>query len=141
VREPYMRSVVRLVTRHTWVVGPFYRRLCGSTCPRWSTREAAGWARPFRVPGAEDALEAVIHQGLIGLTPRQIEAIRVPASVVRGDSDPQMGARSARVTGRRLHTSRVTTIRHAGHLVMLAQPDALASTVDADIHSFSASLQ
>jgi len=141
VRDPWMRTVVRVVTRHPWVVRPFYRPLCGSTCPKWTAAEAAGWATPFRVKGAEDALEAVIHQGLIGLTPKQIEAIHVPAGVVRGDSDPQMGRRSAEITGRRLHTSRVTTIRHAGHLVMLAQPDALASTVEADIRSFSAPSQ
>jgi pimeloyl-ACP methyl ester carboxylesterase len=133
-----MRSVVRVVTRHTWIVGPFYRRLCGSTCPKWTSAEAAGWARPFRVKGAEDALEAVIHEGLIGLTPKQIEAIAVPASVIRGDRDPQMGLRSAQLTGRRLHTSRVTTIAHAGHLVMLAQPDTLATAIDADVRSFSA---
>ena len=138
VRDPWMRSVVRVVTRHPWIVSPFYRRLCGSTCPKWTAAEAAGWARPFRVKGAEDALEAVIHQGLIGLTPTQIEAIHVPASVVRGDSDPQMGARAAQVTGRRLHTTHVTTVRHAGHLVMLAQPGSLASTIDTDIRSFTA---
>lgn len=141
VRDPWMRSVVRVVTRHTWIVGPFYRRLCGSTCPKWTSGEAAGWARPFRVAGAEDALEAVVHQGLIGLTAKQIESIGVPASVVRGDGDPQMGARSAAVTARRLHATRVTTIHHAGHLVMLAQPQALASAIDADIRGFSAPSQ
>lgn len=141
VRDPWMRSVVRVVTRHTWIVSPFYRRVCGSTCPKWTAAEAAGWAKPFRVKGAEDALEAVIHQGLIGMTVVQIEAIKVPASVVRGESDPQMSLRSAQLTGRRLHTSRVTTIHHAGHLVMLAQPDALARAIDADVRSFSAPSQ
>jgi len=137
VRDPYMRSIVRLVTRHAWVVSPSYRRLCGSTCPKWTAKEADGWARPFRVPGAEDALEAVIHQGLIGLKPAQIEAIRVPAAVIVGAHDPQMGQGSARTTAARLHTDRVTTIADAGHLVMLAQPHALASAIDADAKAFA----
>ena len=139
VRDPWMRSVVRLVTRHTWVVKPFYNRLCGSTCPRWTSKEADGWARPFRVRGAEDALERIIHQGLIGMTAKQIEAVHVPASVIYGEHDPQMGRDSAQLTARRLHTSRITAIRGASHLVMLAQPQRLAAAVDADIHSFGSS--
>ena len=139
VRDPYMISVVRIVTNHPWLVRPFYRRLCGSTCPRWTRQEAAGWARPFRIAGAEDALEAVLHQGLIGLTGDQIASIRVPAAVVRADGDPQFGLRLAQLTARRLHTDLVTTIPHAGHLVMLAQPRALAAAIDADARAFRGS--
>jgi pimeloyl-ACP methyl ester carboxylesterase len=137
VRDPYMISVVRLVTQHTWFVRPFYRRLCGSTCPPWSKAEAAGWATPFRIAGAEDALEAVLHQGLVGMTGAQIETIHVPAAVVRADGDPQMGLGLARLTARRLHTDMVTTIPHSGHLVMLAQPGLLAATIDADTRRFA----
>jgi pimeloyl-ACP methyl ester carboxylesterase len=136
VRDPWMISVVRLVTRHPSLVRPFYRRLCGSTCPAWTKKEAAGWATPFRVAGAEDALEAVLHQGLIGMSGAEISAIRVPAAVVRADGDPQMGLRLAQLTARRLHTDMLTTIRHSGHLVMLAQPGALAATIDADARRF-----
>ena len=136
VRAPYVISAVRMVTRNPWVARPFYRRLCGSTCPAWTRREAAGWATPFRIAGAEDAVEAVLHQGLIGMTAPQLEAIHVPAAVVRADGDPQMGMRLARLTARRLHTDLVTTIPHAGHLVMLAQPGRLAATIDHDVRRF-----
>jgi pimeloyl-ACP methyl ester carboxylesterase len=137
VRDPWMISVVRLVTRHPWVVGPFYRRLCGSTCPRWTSREAAGWATPFRIAGAEDALEAVLHEGLIGMTWSQIDTIHVPAAVVRADGDPQMSLGQAQLAARHLHTTSITTIRHSGHLVMLAQPRLLAATIDADARQFT----
>ena len=53
----------------------------------------------------------------------------VPAAVVYGTLDPQMNRASAAATAARLHTHDVVAIPGAGHLVMLAAPDAVSAVL------------
>ena len=124
--NPYATAVVRLATRHPSLAAQVYRSACGPGCPPF---DAAAWTTPFRVPGGEAALIAVLRQPLIGLTYAQEAGLRTPASVVYGSRDPEMSARDAKDTAVRLHTTDVVEVPGAPHLVMLAAPDALAEVL------------
>ena len=126
--DPYATTLVRLATRHATVAARFYRSTCSASCPPF---DAAAWTRPFRVPGAERALLAILRRPLIGLTYAQEAQVRTPATVIYGSRDPEMTAADATATGHRLHTQDVVEIPGAPHLVMLAAPDALADLLAA----------
>ena len=127
VLDPYATAVVRLLTRHPWVAERVYRGACGQDCPAF---DAAAWLRPFRVPGAERALKAILRQPLIGLTYAQERQIHVPSAVIYGSQDPEMAAASARSTAARLHTDVVVAIPGAAHLPMLSAPGTVAAEVE-----------
>lgn len=121
--DPYATAVLRLATRHTGLAERAYASACGPTCPPFDPQQ---WLTPFRVPGAESALKAILGQPLIGLTYAQERQVHVPAAVVYGSQDPQMGRASATATAARLHTHDVVPIPGAGHLVMIAAPHAVS---------------
>ncbi len=127
VVDPYATAAVRLLTRHPWAAERAYRGACGPDCPPF---DAATWLRPFRVPGAERALEAILRQPLIGLTYTQERQIHVPSAVIHGSQDPEMDTASARSTAARLHTDVVVAIPGAAHLPMLSAPGTVAAEVD-----------
>lgn len=124
--DPYATALIRLVTRHPSLAERVYRRACGVTCPPF---DPGAWLTPFRVPGAEGALKAILRQPLIGLTYAQEREIHVPAAVVYGRQDPEMGATSASTTAARLHTDVVVAVPGAGHLAMLAAPAAVTAVL------------
>lgn len=124
--NPYATAVVRLATRHPAPAPRIYNSACGPTCPPF---DAAAWLTPFRVPGAEAALIAILRQPLIGLTYAQEADVRTPATVVYGSRDQEMSPADATSTATRLHTRDVVAIAGAPHLVMLAAPEALADVL------------
>ncbi|MGZ4699385.1 MAG: alpha/beta fold hydrolase [Oryzihumus sp.] len=124
--DPYATAMLRLATRHTGLAERAYASGCGPTCPPFDAQQ---WLTPLRVPGAESALKAILSQPLIGLTYAQERQVHVPAAVVYGSRDPQMGRASATATAARLHTHDVVAIPGAGHLVMLAAPDAVSAVL------------
>jgi pimeloyl-ACP methyl ester carboxylesterase len=124
--NPYATALVRLATRHPWLAERVYGSACGPACPAF---DADAWFRPFRVPGAEGALESILRQPLIGLTYAQEQQIHVPSAVIYGSEDHEMTAASARSTAARLHTDVVVAIPGAAHLPMLSAPDTVATEV------------
>jgi pimeloyl-ACP methyl ester carboxylesterase len=127
VVDPYATALVRLLTRHPWLAERVYRGACGPDCPAF---DAAAWLGPFRVPGGEHALQAILRQPLIGLTYAEERQIHVPAAVIYGSQDPEMAAASARSTAARLHTDVVVAIPGAAHLPMLSAPGTVAAEVE-----------
>jgi len=121
--DPYATAMIRLGTRDASIGAGVYARTCGATCERF---DAPAWLTPFRVPGAEAALKAILGQPLIGLTYEQERQIHAPAAVVYGAQDPEMTASDAAATASRLRTRTVIPIPGAGHLGMLSHPAALA---------------
>ncbi len=127
VVDPYATALIRLMTRHPWLVERVYRDACGPSCPAF---DPAAWVTPFRVPGAERALEAVLRQPLIGLTYAEERQIHVRSAVIYGSQDPTMSAAGARSTAARLRTDVVVAIPDAAHLPMLSAPATLATEVE-----------
>lgn len=128
VRDPYATAMIRAVTRHPSIAADVYGGACGPGCPPFDPQE---WIRPFRVPGAEDALRAILGQPLIGLTYAEEEQVTTPATITYGTEDPQMTAADAAATARRLHTGDVVPLAGANHLGMLSHPALLAGALDA----------
>lgn len=126
--DPYATALVRFATRHPALAARVYASTCAPTCPPF---DATAWTRPFRVPGAERALLAILRRPLIGLTYAQERQVRTPATIAYGSRDPEMTASDARATASRLHTDDVVRIAGAPHLVMLAAPEALADVLAA----------
>ncbi|MGZ4504669.1 MAG: alpha/beta fold hydrolase [Nocardioidaceae bacterium] len=124
--DPYATALIRVVTRHPWLVRRIYQGACGPGCPPFDART---WLTPFQVAGAEGALKAILRQQLIGMTYAQERRIRVPAAVLYGAHDPEMSPQSARATAVRLHTGVVHAIPGARHLGMLSSPAAFAAEV------------
>ena len=126
VVNPYAGAAIRLTERHPSLARSVYTRACGPHCPPFDARLWLGW---LGEPGAESSLREILAQPLIGLTYAQEQRIRVPADILYGDLDEQMGAAQARRTGGLIRAEHVLGIPDAGHLVMLGRPDAVASAL------------
>lgn len=126
VVDPYATALIRLVTHHPSLAARAYRSACGARCPPF---DASAWLRPMRVPGAEAALKDILRRPLIGMTYRQERQIHVPAAVIYGTRDSEMGAADAQATADRLHTHLVIALPGAPHLAMLAAPSATAAAI------------
>jgi pimeloyl-ACP methyl ester carboxylesterase len=84
--------------------------------------ELQGWIRPLEVPGAADALKAIVQAPLIGIPPSEIAHIRVPAAVMLGAGDPTITVDRARKSAGWLHTRTVVAVPGARHLPMISNP-------------------
>lgn len=125
--NPFATAAIRLGTRSSSLAAGSYRSSCSTGCPAF---DEDVWLRPFRVPGAVDALVRIMQRQLIGLTYVQEKQIQVPAAVIYGALDSEMPAAMARETSTRLHTTTVIAIPGAHHLVMLDSPILLAKALD-----------
>ncbi|MDQ2850747.1 MAG: alpha/beta hydrolase, partial [Actinomycetota bacterium] len=125
--NPFAMAAIRLGTRNSFAAAAIYRSNCGAGCPAF---DEDVWLRPFRVPGAVDALVSILQRQVIGLTYAQEKQIQVPAAVIYGALDPQMSSADARETATRLHTTTIIAIPGAHHLVMLDSPIPLTKTLD-----------
>ena len=88
------------------------------------------WQRPFEVQGTLDAFRSMLRYGIQGFQLRQLRTVRVPALVLWGAQDTvdsiPAGRKSAQALRARFHL-----LPGAGHLSMLAAPNAIAREVDA----------
>jgi pimeloyl-ACP methyl ester carboxylesterase len=122
---PYYTALYRIVTSSDWIVGRVLRNAWGPRPPRLTQAILAQFERPFRVRGTDSALKQLAAGGIPGLTLSQLPHLRVPRAVIWGADDTVDSLPSGHITATALRT-RLQTIPHAGHLSMLAQPEAVA---------------
>ena len=132
--SPYNTAAYRLLTGSDWIVGQILRNAWGPNPPHFSHATLAEFERPFRVDGTDGALKQLASGGIPGLTLQQLGRLRVPRVVLWGADDNVDGLASGRASAAALHT-RFVTIPGAGHVSMLARPEAVAQRILAFIRS------
>ncbi len=125
---PYYTALYRIVTGSDWIVGRVLRNAWGPNAPHPSHTTLAQFERPFRVRGTEAALKQLLAGGIPGVTLIQLTHLRVPRAVIWGANDTVDSLSSGRATAAALNTQ-LQTIARAGHLSMLARPDATANRI------------
>jgi pimeloyl-ACP methyl ester carboxylesterase len=125
---PWFTSLYRIATSSDWV---FRRGLAGAypNHPPFTRGFLEEWERPLKVQGTLAAFRAMLPYGIQGFQLTQLRAVRVPALVLWGAEDTvdsvPAGRRSAQALRAPFHL-----IPRAGHLSMLAAPEAIAREVD-----------
>ena len=125
---PYYTALYRLVTGSDWIVGRVFRSAWGPDPPQPGHATLAQFERPFRVEGTEAAMRQLFAGGIPGLALGQLRQLRVPRAVIWGAHDTVDSLSSGRTTARALGT-RPEAIPGAGHLSMLARPQATARRI------------
>jgi pimeloyl-ACP methyl ester carboxylesterase len=125
---PYYTALYRIVTGSDWVVGRVLRSAWGPNPPPLSHTTLAQFERPFRVQGTDAALKQFLAHGIPGLTLSQLARLRTPRAVIWGANDTVDSLASGRASAKALH-ARLQTIPGAGHLSMLARPQAVANHI------------
>ena len=125
---PYDTALYRIVTGSDWIVGRVLRDAWGPNPPHPNHATLAQFEQPFRVQGTEAALEQLLAGGIPGLTLPQLTRLRGPRAVIWGANDTVDSLTSGLATAAALHTH-LQTIPRAGHLSMLAQPEATANRI------------
>ncbi|MGZ4390694.1 MAG: alpha/beta fold hydrolase [Gaiellaceae bacterium] len=134
---PYYTALYRIISGSDWIVGRALRNAWGPSSPQPSHATLAQFERPFRVQGTDAALKQLLGGGISGLTLSRLAQLRIPRTVLWGADDTVYSLSSGRATAAALQTH-LQAIPHAGHLSMLAQPEATANrilhfiTTDAD---------
>jgi pimeloyl-ACP methyl ester carboxylesterase len=125
---PWVTSAYRTATSFDWI---FRRGLAGAypNHPPFTRRFLDEWERPFKVQGTLEAFRSMLKYGIQGFRLRQLRAVRVPALVLWGARDTVDSVPAGRKSAQALHAP-FHLIPGAGHLSMLAAPDAIAKTVD-----------
>ena len=124
-KTPFFTSAYRVVTSTDWITRRIFDSACGSVCPA-SERYVAEWMRPLRQGAAEDAMKSMASAPMLALTPQQVREIRVPRAIVWGAEDARSGG-SLPGARRNLSNPPTRVIAKAGHLPMVAQPEAFAT--------------
>jgi pimeloyl-ACP methyl ester carboxylesterase len=125
---PWVTTVYRIATSSDWI---FRRGLAGAypSHPPFTRQFLQEWERPFKVQGTLDAFRSMLQYGIQGFRLAQLRSVRVPALVLWGARDTvdavPAGRRSARALRAPFHL-----LAGAGHLSMLAAPNAIARIVD-----------
>jgi pimeloyl-ACP methyl ester carboxylesterase len=132
---PYYTALYRIVTGSDWIVGRVLRNAWGPKAPHLNHATLVQFERPFRVQGSEAALKQLLAGGIPGLTLAQLAHLRTPRAVIWGADDNVDSITSGRASARALHTH-LQLIPQAGHLSMLARPQAVADRI---LHFIAAS--
>jgi pimeloyl-ACP methyl ester carboxylesterase len=127
--DPYRTSVFRIVKGWDWAMRAIIRDAYSPEHVHIGARELARWRRPLEVNGTEDALAAIIRNGVQGLQLRDLSRVRVPATVVFGAHDSSVPVASGRRVARVLHAP-MTVIPGAGHLSQITHPAAIAAVIE-----------
>jgi pimeloyl-ACP methyl ester carboxylesterase len=128
LRSPFVTSALRIGARWSSIDKWVIRRACGPRCPTPTTTLTAQWVRPLRQRAEERALHDLMVSADYGLTPRQIAAIAVPVAIIWGAADHQGGSLSETIVNLRHPPAHI--IPAAGHLSMIADPEAFAQAVE-----------
>jgi pimeloyl-ACP methyl ester carboxylesterase len=125
---PWFTSAYRIVTSSDWI---FRRGLSGAypNHPPFTHRFIEEWERPFKVEGTLDAFRSMSKYGIQGFRLPELRQVRVPSLVLWGARDTVDSLSAGRTSARALH-ARFRVLAGAGHLSMLAAPDAIATAVD-----------
>ena len=132
-KSPYITSLYRIGSRWTWLDQKIFKRSCGSTCTMFDGEKGKGFTkritRPLTSKSAERTISDTMKEfTILHLTPKQIQSISVPSSIIWGSEDVSGGYLVR--TRQNLGNPPERIIRGAGHQVMLSHPDEFASSVD-----------
>jgi pimeloyl-ACP methyl ester carboxylesterase len=125
---PYYTALYRIVTGSDWIVGRVLRSAWGPNPPHLDQATLSEFERPFRVQGTDGALKQLLAGGIPDLTLTELARLRTPRVVIWGATDTVDSVASGRATAAVLHTH-FQTIPRAGHLSMLARPQAVANRI------------
>ena len=125
---PWFTSIYRIVTGSDWI---FRRGLAGAypNHPPFTRQFLKEWEQPFKVKGTLDAFRSTLKYGIQGLHLAQLRAVRDRAMVLwgaRDTVDPVSAGRRSAVALR----APFRLLPRAGHLSMLAAPNAIARAID-----------
>jgi pimeloyl-ACP methyl ester carboxylesterase len=126
---PYYPALYRLLTGSDWLVSRVLKNAWGPNPPHFSHDALANFERPFRVAGTENALKQLAGGGIPGVSLADLARVRVPRAVVWGADDNVDSVSSGRTTASALHVPLIL-VPHAGHLSMLANPQATAAAIE-----------
>jgi pimeloyl-ACP methyl ester carboxylesterase len=125
---PWFTSLYRIATSSDWI----FRRGLGGAYPHhpaFSRPFVEEWERPFEVQGTLAAFRGMLQYGIQGFQLPQLRNVRVPSLVLWGAEDTvdsvPAGRKSAQALRAHFHL-----LADAGHLSMLAAPEAVARQID-----------
>jgi pimeloyl-ACP methyl ester carboxylesterase len=133
--NPYRTSLLRLVLGSDSLIRKLYDDACAPDCPSLDQAGVDQWVRPFRQPGAEQAIWSMTSAGIAAVPADRLAKLRdltVPTSVVFGSLDTNGG--NATETATRIGAPAPTLIPGAKHLTMISTPGAVANAIDALAH-------
>ena len=125
---PWYTSVYRLVTGSDWIFRRGLRSAWGSGTPPFTKAFIHAWQEPFRVSGTASAFKSMLPHGVQGVSTATLARVRIPRLVVWGADDHVDSVTAGRRTAAILH-ARFVEIPAAGHLSMLAAPQAVARAI------------
>jgi len=127
---PYYPALFRLATSSDWFVGRVLGNAWGPHPPHFDHATLTQFERPFRVTGTAGGLKRLLAGGIPGVTLETMRGLHVPRAVVWGAEDTVDSRASGQAAATALDV-RLQIIPHAGHLSMLANPDAVAHAIAA----------
>ncbi|GAA3149571.1 pimeloyl-ACP methyl ester carboxylesterase [Kribbella aluminosa] len=125
---PYRTSLFRLVLDQGWLLKKIYNSVCTPGCPQMDVDE---WTRPFRQPGAENAVWQMTANGIPAVPAdrlAKLKELKLPKSVVFGANDTNGG--NAAETATRIGAPAPTLIPNANHLTLISDPARVAAAID-----------
>ncbi|MFF0269702.1 alpha/beta fold hydrolase [Kribbella sp. NPDC004536] len=126
---PYRTSLFRLVLDQGWLLKKIYNSACSPGCPQM---DVDAWTRPFRQPGAEQAIWQMTANGIPAVAPDRLAKLadlKLPKAVVFGADDTNGG--NATETATRIGAPAPTLIPNANHLTPISSPTEVAAAIDA----------
>jgi pimeloyl-ACP methyl ester carboxylesterase len=126
---PWFTSAYRLASGSDWIFRRALRNAWGKDPPHFGDATLDAWQAPFRIPGTAAAFRAMLRYGIQGVSEQALERVHVPRLVLWGADDSVDSPAAGRRTARLLRT-RFVSIPGAGHLSMLAAPEAVAHAID-----------
>jgi len=125
---PWFTSIFRIVTGSDWI---FRRGLAGAypNHPPFTRQFLNEWEQPFKVQGTLDAFRSTLKYGIQGLHLPQLRAVRDRALVLWGARDTVDPVSAGRRSAAALRAP-FRVLPGAGHLSMLASPDAIARAIN-----------
>ena len=124
---PWFTSIYRIATGWNWLFRRGLESAWGS--PNFPASFIAEFERPFRVSGTASASTSLLSHGIQGVSAATIARVSVPSVVAWGSRDTVDSVAAGRRTAA-LMRSRFVEIPNAGHLSMLAQPNAVAHVIE-----------
>jgi pimeloyl-ACP methyl ester carboxylesterase len=125
---PWFTSIYRIVTGSDWI---FRRGLAGAypNHPPFTQQFLTEWEQPFKVEGTLGAFRSTLRYGIQGLHLAQVRAVNHRALVLWGARDTVDSVSAGRRSAAALRAP-FRLLPGAGHLSMLAAPNAIAHAID-----------
>lgn len=128
VVPPYRTSLFRLVLDQGWLLKRVYNSVCSPACPEMDVDQ---WTRPFRQPGAEQAVWQITAHGIPAVSRDRLamlSALKLPKAVVFGAEDTNGG--NPAETATRIGAPAPRLIPDANHLTPISNPADVAAAID-----------